>query len=428
MILFFGLLFFGLGGCSKEEVIPPPVVEIISPSENEPIYLPGEIHFHVVLKSSSSIKFIQVNIENYTQVPVFEPKQYFPDQQTVEIDESLSFNLLPQGQHPPYFLHLRVIDGSGTNNFYQEINLSNPDLKYLGFYLTTRPSVNKTEVFFYDENLNESSFLAVDGEVQETEVSTYQDMFYLTTVNPAKLKAYAFEDQYLAWEVLPDLPNPEFTDLHFTENYLFAGTANGRIKSFFVTTGNPGVMAKRLSDSIPLSVSTSNGYIIGNYFSKKGNNYTLAVFYRATGILFQKRPLNFDVVDLYFEKYGFGFLVFGNNGQKGTMALYQPLNNSIPESFDIDEGIILRTEQFDQDRFFLNIDKNVFLFNSVDKSNKKLLSFEDDIVDFVFDDIKNNLFVAFSDRVEIYSYPGMEKIATQMATFPVKTIELRRAY
>lgn len=428
LILLFGALFFILGGCIKEEVVPPPIVEIISPSENELIYLPGELHLHLRLKSSNSIKFIQVSIKNYAQVAVFEPKQYFPDEQTVEINEYLNFSLLPQGQHPPYYLHLRVIDASGTNNFFREINLSNPDLKYLGFYLATRPSVNKTEVFFYDEDLNETSFVTVDGELDETEVSTYQDMFYLTTRNPGTLKAYHFEDQELVWEVLPDLPNPEFTGLHFRDNYLFAGTANGRIKSFFATSGNPGVIAKRLSDSVPQSVSTSNGYIIGDYLSKKQNGNALAVFYRTTGIIFQKKPLNFDVVDIYFEKYGFGFLVFGNSGDKGIQILYQPLNNSFGESFEFAEGLIQRTIQFNQDKFFLNIDQKVFLFNSIDQSNKFLLSFNEDIVDFVFDDITSNLFIAFSDRVEIYSYPDMQKIASQKAPYPVKSIELRRAY
>lgn len=428
LVFLFVSLILVFGSCVKEEIIPPPTVEIISPADNELVYLPGELHLHLRLESINSIKFIQVSIENYAQVAVFEPKQYFPDEETVEINEFISYSLLPQGQHPPYYLHLRVIDASGTNNFFREIKLSNPDLKYFGFYLATRPSVNKTEVFFYDEELNETSFITVDGELNETEVSDYQDMFYLTTRNPGKLLAYQFEDQRQVWEVLPDLPDPEFTDLHFNNNYLFAGTANGRIKSFFVTTGNPGVMAKRLSDSVPHSIATSNGYIIGDYTSKKGKSNSLAVFYRTTGILYQKKPLNFDVVDIYFEKYGFGFLVFGNSGDKGIQVLYQPANNSIPETFDFDEGIIRQTIQFNQDKFFLNIDQKIFLFNSVDKNNKLLLNFSEDLVDIAFDDITSNLFIAFSDRVEIYAYPGMQKIASQPAPYPVKSIELRRAY
>jgi hypothetical protein len=68
------------------------------------------------------------------------------------------------------------------------------------------------------------------------------------------------------------------------------------------------------------------------------------------------------------------------------------------------------------------------LYNAVDHSKKLLLSFDEEVVDFVYDDIEANLFIALSDRVEIYAYPTMNNIATQVAPYPVKSIELRRTY
>ena len=427
-ILLFALILSGISGCEKEKHELPPIVEIISPEELEVIYLPGVFNLHLRLTSSKSIKFIQVSIENYNQIPVFEPIQYYPDIATVEIKEELNYGLLPSGFHAPFYLHIKVIDASGTNNFFREISLINPDLKYFGFYLTTRPSINKTEVFYYDDKLNETSFVAVDGEYQETTASTYQDMFFLSTSIPAKLQAYNFEDQELAWEVLPDLPFPEFTDLYFKGNELFVGTANGRIKSFNSRTGNPGVTTKRLADSVPLTITVSEGYIIGDYRAKKVNSNALGVFYRATGILFQKRHLNFNVLDFYFEKYGFGFFVFGNGVQKGTQVLYQPLSNSIRDQHEFKEGIIKHVERYDLDLFFLNIEKKIFLFNTIDKSNKLVLTIDEDLVDMVYENINRNLYLVFSDRVEIYSYPGVQKIATQISPYPIKSIEIRKTY
>jgi len=426
--VFFIMMLFVFSGCKKEENVPPPSVEIISPAENELIYLPGEMHLHLKLKSRESIKFIQVSIENYAQVPIFQPKEYFPDEETVEINEYLNITLVPEGQHPPYYLHLRVIDVSGTNNYYREIQLTNPDLKYLGFYLTTRPSVNLTDVYFYTEDLNESHFISVEGDFRGTLVSDYQDIFYLNTVNPSKIRAFQHTDQELLWEAIPELPFPEFTDLHFNANYLFAGTANGRILSFHSITGSQGVLAKRMSDSIPTSIATSNGYIIGNYEAKNANNNSLVVFYRSTGILFQKRPMNYHVVDIYFEKYGFGFLVFGNGNLNGTQILYQPVNNSITETVDIEEGLIHFTEQYNQDKFFLNTGNKIVFFDSVDESTKQLLTLDEPLIDMAFERISSQLFLVYTDRVEIFSYPSMQKVATQAAPHSIKSIELRVAY
>lgn len=426
--LLFALLLFSLDGCKKDKPKAPPEVEIISPVEMELIYLPGDLHLHLHLKSNNTIKFIQVSLENYSQVPIFEPIQFYPDNSTVEIDEYLRFGLIPNGQHDPFYLHVKVIDASGTNNFYRQVKLVNPDLKFFGFYLTTRPSTNKTEVLYYDNELNESSFVVVNGEFRRSATSTYQDMFYLSTAIPAKLQAYSFEDQELAWEAFPDLPFPEFTDLHFKGDFLYVGTANGRIKSFNSRSGNLGVTTSRLSDSVPRKVSVSDGYVIGEFLAKKSVGNAFAVFYKDTGILYQKYPLNFNVMDIYFEKYGFGFIAFGNGIENGTQVLYQPLGNSIRESHDFTEGLILHTERLDLDRFFLNIDRKIYLFDVIDKSNKLLFNIDDDLIDIVYENINSNLYLVFSDRVEIYSYPAVQKLATQVSTYPIKSIELRQAY
>lgn len=422
-------LLLSFSTCKKiEDANPPPAVEFVSPKELQSFQLPGELGLHVKIKSNSVIKFVQVTIENYSQVRAFEPILYYPDVAEFEINEKLFYSLLPKGMFAPFFFHIKVIDASGENSYFQEISIINPDLEFKGVYLTTRPSINRTEVYHYDRQMMETLMWKVDGEYLATASSSYEDMYYLITNIPAKLCAFQYGEPEVIWDATPELPSPQFTDIHFYGNQVFAGTANGLIKSFNVTSGLPGVASKILNDSIPMPISAANTYIIGNFASKKASGNALSIFYRSTGNIIHTRPLNSDVVDIYLGKYGYNFLIFGKDTQNSSQFTYHPLSNGITASYTISEGILERTVRLDPDRFLLYMGRKLYRYDSNDNFTKELLGFTEDLVDMSYERINGLLYLVFENRIDVYSYPDLNKQHTINSPYPTKSIELHYSY
>ncbi len=426
--LLFIVVLLTLNSCRKDDVTSSPTVQILSPAVNEIFNLPGELKIHLKIKSEKAIKFVQVSFINYDDASIFKPQQYYTDSTFVEIEDTIKLGVLPQGLFSPYYLYITVVDGAGTNTYFRQVDFINPDLKYKGLYVSTRPSMGTTQVYYYDPDFQESLFTTVEGEFLGSTSSDYQDFYYLTTSTPAHFYAYTHQDSELIWKASAELPIPEYTAIHYNDNIVFTATANGRIRSFNAVTGTPDIVTAAMVDSIPLHIQASSDYIVGEFLSKNSNNNLLALFYRSTGTLVHKKPLNFAVADIFVGKNEINFLVFGNEVETSLLTTYHPLGNFLSDDKTIKEGIIKQVVRYNPDRFFLNISNRIYLYNYSTGVNKLIIEFVDEVAQFKYDYINNRLLVAFENHVEIYSYPGNELVHLQTIPHPVNSMDLRYTY
>ena len=427
-LVYIMLLLAILTSCKKEKVVPPPVVEILAPAKNETVLLPNEVNLHLRVSSEKNIKFIEVSFVNYDQVKLFDPRAYYFDSTFVEIDEKIDLDILPQGFFSPYFIHVTVIGGAGTHTYFQEIKFLNPEVKFKGLYVSTRSSINRTQVYFYDPSLTETLFASADGEYVASTTAEYKDRFYLITSNPSRLLAYAHDDKELVWEKTPELPEPEFTTLRYTNFNLFTATRNGRLKSYHPLTGNQDVVTSVLHDSIPLLLDATGDHILGEFLAKNTNSNSLVLFYRRTGTIVHKRPLNFSVAGIYVGKYGFNFVIFGNENQTSLAGTYHPLGNFINDEKIIEEGLIAQVERYSPDKFFLQIGNGIYLYDYNSGVNKLIRAFPEEVTGFGFDPVHSILYVAFSQQVEAYSYPDNDLAAKFDVPYPIVGLDLMIGY
>lgn len=430
--MIFPLLLFILTlttySCKKEIEIPPPTVEVISPEANQNILLPDEVRLQLKISSEKNIKFVQVSFVNYDNATLFKPISWYFDTTHVVIDENILLGLIPQGFFSPYFMHITVIGGAGTNTYFHQIKLTNPETKYKGLYVTTRPAINQTKVYYYEPDFSEKVFASVDGEYVASTTADFKDFFYLITTEPGKLFAFSHDDGQLVWNKTPELPNPEFTTLKYANFTVFTATENGNIKSFHALTGNTNIVSTQLQDSIPYHVQATSDHILSEFEARNSNSNLLVLFYRGTGTVARKRPLNYGVADIQVGKYGFNFLIFGNESKNSLVGTYNPLGNFITDVKKIDAGLIRQVEKYDADRFFLLIDNSIYLYNYAEGFNKIIREFPEEVVAFKYEPVNGAIFVAFEQRVEVYSYPANQLLHQQNIPYPVKSIDVRIGY
>jgi hypothetical protein len=96
--------------------------------------------------------------------------------------------------------------------------------------------------------------------------------------------------------------------------------------------------------------------------------------------------------------------------------------------YDFAEGKIHQVLRLDNDQFFVIIKSIVYLYNSKNNNIQLLLSFNEEPVTIRYENQNSQLYIAFADKLEIYSYPALQKLASLTAPFPIKSLDFRYAY
>lgn len=431
-VVFFFMLFsmmLLLNGCLKDTATLPPTIEFISPAELQLFDLPGEIDVNIVLKGDKPIKFVELSILNQSHGEVFDPVFYYPDSTYVVINEPIFFDLLPIGHFEPFYLQVRVISAAGSNKYLRQIKLRNPELQYNGFYAFTEPTPAQAEIWFYDRDFISNQVIMTTGNYLSMIASSpYQHTIYVSTVNPSSIKAYQSTDHSLLWSYETDSTLPGLTDVFLHSNLIYAGLDNGVIKSFQAHTGVEGTRTQKLTDSIPTVIAVAKTYTIANFKAKSGSGSAIALFLKATGNYLHSRSINYDVLDIYLEKYAYNFLIFGNGQSEGMQLVYHTNGNFFSNFYEFSEGKIRKTVKLNESNFFIGIENRIFQYDTDVQKPLKLLSFNEIPVDFEYEFLSSQLIISFKDRIEIYAYPGLKMIKSISTSSTVKGIELKYSY
>ena len=73
----------------------------------------------------------------------------------------------------------------------------------------------------------------------------------------------------------------------------------------------------------------------------------------------------------------------------------------------------------------LNVNNGIYLYNYANNTNVLIREFIDEIVEFEYEPITSRLFIAFENKVQVYSYPGNDLIQEISSPAPIKSLDLR---
>lgn len=378
------------------------------------------------VNAQHEIKFIRTNIENSNYVPIFTPGFYYPENGDVEIAFTIDMDNISENDSPPFYLHIAVDDGIKLTHEYLEINLINAPLKYLGLNLITYS--DQTRVVLYDSLHVEIKTINLNGTYVNSDISTADQLFFLTTAAPAKLYAFDQKELELKWFNVPEMPFPYYTDLYEDGNYLFAGFGNERIAAFDGISGIQKIGTQILVDSIPIKIGASNSYFVGYFEKRTSEKKAMVSFYLASGATYKKLETYISVVDFYPADESDVLSVFGNKNDKGILTSFSIDENMFGDMIEISEGLITNSCFIDQNLFLISIENRVY--EIVHNTNYIDLKFElpDDLIDIQYDPVNRIVYAAQSDGIYLYRYPDYANLGFISSEDPVKAIRLYYGY
>jgi len=410
--LFSILIIFSLISCHKSEKINSPVVDLISPVENSMIQIPDTIEIQCNIQSERAIESVSISIVNANYISIFGTNTINAPQTVQEIQSTLILRSLQNLDEAPYYILISVHDGMSKWNSYFPIQLTMKPLYYKGFYLFSQGGINETRIDFYDPQLNDTIFIQSSGNYLDSDISNFFKKTYKITEIPHKLRAYSIDEKQLDWEAGPQFPNPGFTDIQVDEDRIYAGMENGQIVGYSQLSGQQKLITGMLTDSIPQRIIILENWIVSDYLSRLNGNQTLVTFFKETGVIRQKQPIDFQILSFINTVFPDKVMVVGNKNQSGIAALYDARNNYFEDIRVIDEGNITAVCSIDEMQLILSIDNSLYIYNYELDVITALVSLDDSPENLYFEYISNQIIVQFEKEISLYQFPGMEEVAS----------------
>lgn len=419
-------------GCRKEEPVAEPLVNILSPLPYQTVHLPGILSFEVRVVSKKEIEYVRISVDDRQLQHLFKPQFYYPGEQTVEIEDGIGLGLLPAGSQGPFYFHVAVHDGTSTHHQYTEIDLVNTvSQQVIGFYLLSRPGVNRTQVEYYDLDFSSLLIDEITGDFIDAGVYDQERCLYVTTANQSVLSAYQFDEEGqpgLKWQHFPELPYAEINDLYLDQNMLFAASANGTIDGFDLLTGVKKVSTDIAMDSLPLRIGASAKHIIGDFYSRKAYKNALQSFHRETGYFIGRMDIYFSVLDFYAAADEDSFYLFGNTPSNGLFARYHVPTNATFQLVEFTAGVITGSERLSQNEYIVCTSDQIYRFTIEDGQLTLLKDLPATALDIALDGLTDRLYIVYDQSIVIYAYPSMVILEQHDTDHPLKALRLRRLY
>lgn len=418
----------GLISCRKEAKETSTYVELINPSENTLISLPDTVQVTFRIEGDLEITSASVSFVNVNYIPLFATK-YIDSPNTQEvISTTLVLKSLPTISETPYYILISVYHKEGKENSYFNIRLENRPITYQGFFLFSRPGIHQTQIDFYDQNLNDTSFLQSEGEYIDSDIASFYGKLFLLSHTPEKLKTYFIIDNQLDWETQPTFPNPEFTDIETDENQIFAGMGNGQIVGYSQFNGQPELVAELLQDSIPQRIHILENYIVGDYLSRINGNKSLVTFYKSTGVKKHRHPIDILIVSFFDTDNADEIIVVGNQDQKGIVSVYNVQENYFENVQQLQKGEIVSACRIEANIFMYSVEDRLYLHNLKQNISSQIKQFGDYPVSIYFESLNQRIYVLFENKLSILQYPGMNDIFGLNFVSPLKGLQFYYAY
>ncbi len=427
-ILFFAIsiLLFN-ASCKKKVEVRPPVIEILSPAENNLFTLPKIIIVKLHIISEQALSVVRISIDNQDQIPISVPVFLYPEADEFDFEVEINLDQIPEETIETY-LYVKAESSGGVAKEFLQLQFEGPYLISKGFYLITSPTLNQTNIQYFDTAFSNVNFIDLPKEFNDAAVSSKEDMLFVSTKTPGKLQAYHHQDSELAWEKEAQMPFPELYSLNLSEPIIYTGTENGRILGFRTNNGIEQFISELVFDSVPGEIGVFTDYIIADYKSLTGPERGWLVFYKETAALFQKHSSQINVHAFYPAISKNHAVVFGNIGSLGVIQFYDIDNNDILISLNFATGIITASCQMESGFFLIAVGKDIWQFKEQQQNITLIQQTEEEIVDLQYDPVEKRIYIATEHQLLVYNATGDTLLNGIDSENPIRKILLRLGY
>ncbi len=427
-------------GCKKEpEVVPEPVVELITPAENQIFNTFDTVFIKANVSHNIPISTITLSITDTDLKPVVSGKSIDPGSISSSNNNSGSNTSSNNSGSNSYFIdNYLVIDNkyiTGSENFLQiRIEVGQEIYRYwytIGINPLTR-ELDDVLVVTGNLNANKLNSLKQTDEVEllwswnSEYIGGYADsrnnMFYSSGSLISGITGYDLKEKNVAWSV-PAFSSgslPYFTAFTGVDGSIAVGINEGRVESY----NNDGlkiVTTPKYQGGAFTRVMHFNDRIVAVFSPYSTNQNTFMVFNNPAGNLFASINFTGQIIDILNIKTDRIFLIINTDG----------INKAYEYDVNTNGLVLLHTVTAEPIQiisgngtdYFIGTPTSVFWYKPLSGSVFRYLT-ASGVTAIAFDEISNTLYTAEGATLNSYSLPNSTPIINHVFNEPVKDIEL----
>lgn len=421
-------------GCKKEpEVIPEPVVELITPAENQVFSTFDTVFIKANISHNIPISTITLSITDTDLKPVVSGKSIDPGSISSGNNGSNS-----SGSNSYFIDDYLVIDNkyiTGSENFLQ-IRIEVGQEMYRNWYtIGINPLTRQLDdVLVVSGNLNANKLYSLKqrGEAEllwswnSEYIGGYADsrnsMFYTSGSLISGITGYDLKERNVAWSV-PAVSNgslPYFTAFTSVDGSIATGISEGLVESYN-SAGLKILATPKYQGGVFTRVMHFNNHIVAVFSPYSTSQNTFMVFNNPAGNLFASINFTGQIVDILNISTNRIFLIINQDGINKAYE-YDMNTNGLVFMHNVTAEPIHIISGNGTD-YFISTPTSVFWYKPLSGSVYRFLT-TSGITAIAFDEISNTLYAAEGATLNTYSLPNSTPAINHVFDEPVKDIKL----
>ncbi len=353
------------GACErKEELGPIPSIEIREPAgANTTIQIPDTFLVKARIKSEEKVGFVRMDLIDQNGIPITNTESFKPGKKEFTVTGTLELNdvRVPSGV---YKIQVLAKTNEKENKGFKDLTLLEAPVRFKGYFAVTNPGGQATEVYRYDENFQGGAVLSRHDDFSGAALSSYFQLLFLAGKETADFRALEAETMDEQW-VVPNRTNPPFP--YFTgiqnspeENLAFVSLSTGDIRAYN-GDGSIRLTADALEDHHPRIARPTGKFIVTYQEQVNNQDRELVVYFRSTGELKERFPVEGKVVDIYSRSKDKAYVIMNEKGQ-GHLRIFDISSGGMWEPTQSPNGIYRDAHRMNNGVILLGHSSGIYRF------------------------------------------------------------------
>ncbi len=407
--------------CKKSEDAGVPVVNMVSPAENEQFNVKDTISVIAEISDKNVITGIQVVLVNEDLTPVGKSFYRHPNSNSykLEMEYPIDDSTLESGD---YYILVKAENGQKFKNEYTKIRIVGEALRLEKVIVVTGSGNQHITVSGIDSTQAVAVLFDVSCNYAASAVSSRFQQFYLAGKNIISLRTYSMADNSLEWEVPPGIPAPVHNDnCLYADDNLFV-TYNTQYIRGYDNSGDVIFTTNITTHDKPGAVIRLNDYLLVDMQKQNSSGIPeLVTYFVKSGIKMQERETQFKVSDFFIHSDNKVFIA-ANSNNTGQLFVYNIEFDHLEHLTDL-TGKLVSSELIDGNRILVSTGNDIYIY---DYSTLQLVAFANDIaaVHISYEPLNSELYISSSKELVRYKFPEMQIISSYLFEDTIKNVHL----
>ncbi len=420
-ILFLFVFILLNPSCNKDEETSIPVVDVLSPAENDIFSVSDTIPVIATIRDERLITNVHVVLVNEAFTPVAKEYNLHPNSSSYDLDLSyvMDENSLESGT---YYILVKAKNESKFKNAYRKIQIKGEPLNLEMILVVTGEGEQHISVSGIDSSQTVSLLFNVDIDYAASCINSQFQQFYLAGKTLIELRTFSLDDNSVEWDIALGMTPPLHNDnCLYADEYLFA-TYNSQYIRGYDNSGYVVFTANITSHDKPGAVFRLNDYVLVDMQKQNSaGSPELVTYWVKSGIEMQARQTQFEVV-CFFRHTDKKVFITANNSGTGQLFSFN-IELGVLEHLSDLTGKIVSSDIIDANRILIGTESDIFIY---DYSTMQLVPFMADIevVNIRYEALNSDLYLSSSKEVKKYKFPEMMLENTYSFEDSIKNVHL----